>query len=170
VFEKNGWPECATCHGNHAIIETDDSMLSEESSPLCYEWHREFAEDNPLCVRTSRYFHASITDLTEELDALGGQVHGLAEKGLDVDPLEATVDALEDYLRQLRSLIHTFEWSEFDEVERPARAEAKKGRQLVVEAEAEHRLRRNWLSVSLAVMLLLALVIYLKIVLMESDS
>jgi predicted CXXCH cytochrome family protein len=61
AFERHGWPECERCHGNHAIDEADDSMLSESSSPLCYECHREYAEDNPQCSETAKYFHASIT-------------------------------------------------------------------------------------------------------------
>jgi predicted CXXCH cytochrome family protein len=170
AFEENGWPECATCHGNHAIVETDDSMLSEESSPLCYSCHREYAPDNPVCMPTARYFHASITDLAEESESLGELVHVLAEKGLDVEPLGATVEELDDFLRQLRSYIHTFEKSEFEEVERSGRAAVEKSRQLVAEAEAEYRFRRNGLFVSLGFMILLVLAIYLKVRQVESSG
>jgi predicted CXXCH cytochrome family protein len=170
AFEENGWPECATCHGNHAVIETDDSMLSEDSSPLCYSCHREHAEDNPECVRTARYFHTAITGLAQESHELGELVHVLAEKGLDTDPLAATVQELRDHLRQLRSRIHAFERSEFDEVEMPGRAAVEKGRQLIVEAEAEYRFRRRGLFVSLGFMILLALAIYLKIRQVESSD
>jgi hypothetical protein len=47
-------------------------------------------------------------------------------------------------------------------------AAAEKGRQLVEEAEAEYRFRRNGLLVSLTFMVLLAVVIYLKIREIES--
>lgn len=170
AFEENGWPECATCHGNHAVVETDDSMLNEDASPLCYSCHREYAEDNPECARTARYFHTSITGLAQESHELDELVHVLAEKGLDADPLAATVQEIQDYLRQLRSRIHTFERSEFDEVETPGRAAVEKGRELVVEAEAEYRFRRRGLFVSLGFMILLVLAIYLKIRQVESSD
>jgi predicted CXXCH cytochrome family protein len=168
VFEENGWPECATCHGNHAIAKTDDSMLSEASNPLCYECHGEYAADNPECTRIAGYFHTSITALADASQSLGESVHALAEKGLDVDPLSATVEELGDHLRNARSRIHTFEESEFDDVATLGRAAVEKGRQLIEAAEAEYRFRRNGLVVSLAFMVLLAVAIYLKIREIES--
>jgi len=168
VFDENGWPECAKCHGNHGVAKTDDSMLSEVSDPLCYECHREHAANNPECTRTAEYFHASITALADASHSLGGSVHALAEKGLDVDPLSATVDELGDYLRQARSRIHTFEKSEFDDVAALGREAVEKGRQLIDAAETEYRFRRNGLIASLAFMVLLAVAIYLKIRELES--
>jgi predicted CXXCH cytochrome family protein len=170
AFEKHGWPECAKCHGNHAVARADDSMLSEDSSPLCYECHREKAADNTQCIPTARYFYTSITSLAEESRSLGDQVHVLAEKGLDIDPLNSTVEELEDFLRQLRSRIHSFEKSEFDDVETPGRGTVEKGWQQVTDAEAEYRFRRNGLLVSLVVMVLLVVVIYLKVRELESDD
>ncbi|HEY5658764.1 MAG TPA: cytochrome c3 family protein [Myxococcota bacterium] len=170
VFEKNGWPECATCHGNHAVVEADDTMLSEESSPLCYACHRKYAEDNPECIRTARYFHASITGVADESHELAELVHVLAEKGLDADPLASTVAEMQDYLRLMRSRIHTFEKSEFQEVEAPALAAVEKARKLIADADAEYRFRRNGLFVSLAFMLLLALAIYMKIRQVDSNG
>jgi predicted CXXCH cytochrome family protein len=170
AFEEHGWPECTTCHGNHAVARTDDSMLSEESSPLCYECHREQAADNTQCISTARYFYASITSLAEESESLGEQVLVLAEKGLDVDPLNATIEELDDFLRQLRSRIHAFEKSEFNDVEIPGREAVEKGWQQVTDAEAEYRFRRNGLLGSLVVMILLAVVIYQKIRELESGG
>jgi hypothetical protein len=95
-------------------------------------------------------------------------MHVLAEKGLDVDPLGSTVEELDDTLRQLRSRIHAFEKSEFQDVEMPGRETVEKGWQLVADAEAEHRFRRNGLLASLAFMILLVVVIYLKIRELES--
>jgi hypothetical protein len=95
-------------------------------------------------------------------------VHALAEKGLDVDPLSATVEELGDHLRNARSRIHTFEESEFDDVANLGHAAVEKGWQLIEAAEAEYRFRRNGLVVSLAFMILLAVVIYLKIREIES--
>jgi predicted CXXCH cytochrome family protein len=170
AFEKHGWPECATCHGNHAVARTDDSMLSEESSPLCYECHREYADQNKQCIATAKYFYASITSLATESDSLGEQMHVLAEKGLDIDPLSSALEELDDSLRQLRSRIHSFEKSEFEDVETPGREVVEKGWRLVADAEAEHRYRRNGLIASLVVMVLLVVVIYLKLREIESHD
>jgi predicted CXXCH cytochrome family protein len=168
AFEENGWPECAKCHGNHGVAKTDDSMLSEASNPLCYECHREYAADKPECPETAEYFYASITTLADAARSLGGSVHTLAEKGLDVDPLSATVEELSDHLRQARSRIHSFEKSEFDDVATLGVEAIEKGRRLIEAAEAEYRFRRNGLIISLVFMVLLAVGIYLKIREIES--
>ncbi len=168
AFEAYGWPECATCHGNHTVAKTQDSMLSEDSDPLCYQCHAEYAPDNPECTRTAKYFHASLTELAGALQVLGGSVHLLAEKGLDVDPLSETVDELEDHLRHARSRIHTFNQGEFDEVADLGRAAADKGQMLIEAADVEYRFRRNSIIVSLFFMALLAVGIYAKIRSIES--
>jgi predicted CXXCH cytochrome family protein len=71
AFEREGWAECTKCHGSHAIAEAEDSMLDEKSNPLCYDCHREYAKESPLCMETARHFSASIAGLagvTNELD------------------------------------------------------------------------------------------------------
>jgi predicted CXXCH cytochrome family protein len=168
AFEQHRWPECEVCHGNHAIAKTDDSMLSEASDPLCYECHREYAEDYPECERTAKYFYVSITALADETESLGALIHALAEKGLDVDPLTETVDGLEDILRQSRSGIHAFDRGEFGKVEQLGREGIKKGWQLVAEAEGEYGFRRKGLFLAVGIMVFLTLVIYLKIREIES--
>jgi predicted CXXCH cytochrome family protein len=168
AFERNGWPECERCHGNHAVAEVDDSMLSEPSNPLCYDCHREYAEDNPNCIETARYFHASITSLAGESESLGGLVHVLAGRGLDVDALTAAVGELEDILRQSRSQIHAFDRGEFATLEARGQKMIEAGRASVAEAEEEYRFRRNGLLVAVGIMLFLAAVLYLKIRQIES--
>ncbi len=170
AFERNGWPECEKCHGNHAIDETDDSMLSEASSPLCYDCHREYAPENPECIETAKYFHASLTSLARESESLDELIHPLASRGLDVDTLTAAAGELRDILRQSRSQIHAFDRGEFAALEARGRKTVETGRAAVSEAEAEYRFRRNGLFVAVGIMLFLAAVIYLKIRQIESDS
>ena len=170
AFERNGWPECERCHGNHSIDDTDDSMLSEASNPLCYECHREYAEDNPDCIETAKFFHASITSLAHESGELDELIHPLASRGLDVDPLTAAAGELRDILRQSRSQIHAFDRGEFATLEAQGRKTIEAGRAAVSEAEAEYRFRRNGLFGAVGIMLFLAVVLYLKIREIESGS
>ena len=99
------------------------------------------------------------------LDAL---IHPLAKKGLDVDPLTATVGELGDILRQSRSLIHAFDRGEFVALEALGRKQIETGHTLVTEAEGEYRCRRNGRLVAAGSMVCLAARSYLKI--REGDS
>jgi len=170
AFERNGWPECERCHGNHAIDDAGDSMLSEASNPLCYECHREYAQDNPQCIETAKYFHASLTSLAHESEALDELIHPLASRGLDVDPLTAATGELRDILTQSRSQIHAFDRGEFATLEAQGRKMIEAGRAAVSKAEAEYRFRRNGLFGAVGIMLFLAAILYLKIREIESDS
>jgi len=169
AFERNAWPECERCHGNHAVADADDSMLSESSSPLCYECHREYA-DNPECEETAKYFYASITSLARESESLEALIHPLASKGLDVDPLSATVGELQAILRESRSQIHAFNRGEFAGVEERGRKQIELGRELVAGAEDEYRFRRNGLLGAVGIMIFLVVVLYLKLREIESES
>ena len=91
-------------------------------------------------------------------------------RGLDVDPLTATVGELHDILRQSRSLIHAFDRGEFAALETRGRKQVEKGRALVSEAEEEYLFRRNGLLVAVGIMVFLVAMIYLKIRQIESDS
>lgn len=163
AFERNGWPECEKCHGNHAVAKTDDSMLSEATSMLCYECHRENAKDNPDCERTAKYFYTSLTTLAGGVESLEDQIETLARRGLDVDPLTSNVQEIHDLLRQSRSRIHAFDRSEFEGLEKTGQETVEAGWQLVADANAEYRFRRNGMLVAAGIMLLLAMLIYLKI-------
>jgi predicted CXXCH cytochrome family protein len=168
AFERNAWPECGRCHGTHTITEADDSMLDEQVNGLCYECHREHAKDNPECERTAKYFHTSITTLAHGTQLLAEKIEDLAERGLDVDPLTVNVEELDDILRQARSRIHAFDRSELESIETLGRKALDAGADLIDEAEAEYRFRRNGLLVAVALMSLLAVLMSLKI--REIDS
>jgi len=170
AFERHGWPECETCHGNHAISAADDSMLSESSSPLCYDCHREHAADNPNCEETARYFYLSITSLAREDKELQGLIDPLARRGLDVDPLTATVGELQDVLRHSRSQIHAFDRGEFAPLATRGQELVDRARKLVTQADEEQRFRRNGLLVAVGIMVFLVAVIYLKIRQIESNT
>jgi len=163
AFEREGWPECAKCHGSHAIVEAEDSMLDEKASPLCYDCHREHAQENAECTKTARHFSESIVTLARETHELGARLPGLAERGLDPDPLASAVEDLHETLRQARSRIHRFDRDAFDQVVRSGREASARGRQLVEEAEAEYRFRTRGLGVALGVMAVLGVLLYLKI-------
>lgn len=168
AFDREGWPECTKCHSNHEVAKTDDSMLSEDHSLLCYDCHRENAEDSEKCISTAKYFSESITTLAKDSGSLTALVTSLEKRGLDADPLSEVVQELHDVLKETRSRIHAFDRSEFDDVAKRGRELTERGPQLVQQAEAEYRFRTTGLRVALGVMVLLGILLYLKIRQIES--
>lgn len=169
AFQRHDWSECGKCHGTHSISKTDDSMLDEAANGLCYDCHREYAKDNPKCEQTARYFYTSITGLARDTEHLADQIEPLAERGLDTGPLANVVNELRDILRQARSQIHAFDRSHFEGVELRGQKALDSGESLIEEAEAEYRFRRNGLLAAVAIMLVLAVLMALKIRELESN-
>ncbi len=108
--------------------------------------------------------------LAAEKQSLADLVDELAERGLDVEPLAATVDDMEDTLRQSRSLIHAFDRSEFEDLEKHGHDAVRQGWELVDAAEGEYRVRLTGLRVAIGFMILLSVALYLKIREMESRA
>ncbi len=163
VFEANGWPECGACHGNHAITVTHDGMLGTGPESVCTGCHAEHAKDNPKCNETADYFHLTITEMDHLLEEREGIIEGLAERGLDVEPIEEKLAAAQDALKTSRSYIHAFNRSEFDQAATPGLAALDDTDRLVAEAEDELWTRMAGLSVTVMFTGLLCLAIYLKL-------
>ncbi|MBZ0251871.1 MAG: cytochrome c3 family protein, partial [Candidatus Methylomirabilis sp.] len=163
VFDDNGWPECAQCHGNHDVEKTSDAMLSTRAGGLCFECHQKHARDNEACVRTADFFHDTITALAEDAHKYGEVVPALAEKGLDVENLGAAVDDLQNTLKQQRSRIHSFDREDFERAAEAGRQGVERAAAEVDGLEREFAFRRKGLFVAVALMALVAGLIYLKI-------
>ncbi len=163
VFSAHGWPECAKCHGTHDISKPNDDMLVTKAGHLCFDCHVQYAPNNPKCNATADHFRESITKMETAQTLFDEKTHSLAAKGLDVDALSASLSELNDALRQSRSAIHAFDRSDFDEVAKVGMKAIETGDVSIAGSQAEFRFRRRGLLFSIAVMIFLALMLYLKI-------
>jgi hypothetical protein len=167
AFDQHNWPECGKCHGNHAIAKTHDSMLATGPGQLCGDCHRQYAKDDPLCIKTANYFHATITNLDQARTRLIAVSDKLAARGLDVDPINNQLTELGDALKKSRTYVHSFSRNTFQQVAAPGEEAVKRTDALVNQADEEYKYRQIGLAVSIALIGLLMLTIYLKLRQME---
>lgn len=170
AFEKNGWPECAKCHSNHGIEKVSDDMLLTAKGALCADCHDEHAKDKPECKETAAHFHETIVEMDKTSKEYLHVSAELAERGLDVDPLDDEARNLEDALKLSRSTIHSFNRSDFDEVAETGIESIGKMKALVEAAEHEYTQRRNGLLIAIGSLLLVVLALWLKIRAIERDQ
>lgn len=163
AFEAHHWPECEKCHGKHDITKATDTMISDAPDGLCGSCHAQNAKDNPECNATARYFRSTLLDLATERKTLRPEAEDLAERGLDADPVLASIEELNEALVQTRSRVHTFDRGGFDQGAKLGREAAAKSEHLIEVARKEQRYRRNGLLASIGAMSFLALVMGLKI-------
>ncbi|RMD82198.1 MAG: hypothetical protein D6815_09790 [Candidatus Dadabacteria bacterium] len=170
VFSQHGWPECDTCHGKHAIAKTSDDMLDTKDGGLCHDCHAKYAKDNPDCIATADYFHETILEFVEAEKHYEEYIEEIARKGLDVDQMTQQLGELRDAIKKARSYIHAFNMSDFREAIAPGKAALASLNALSEKAEAEYDFRRTGTFVSIAMMVLLIIVIYIKLRQMERDQ
>jgi hypothetical protein len=163
AFEAHHWPECEKCHGKHQIAKPTDALISDAPDGLCGACHAENARDNRECNETARYFRSSLTELVTTRQALRPAAERMATRGLDAEPIFASLEELDEALVQTRTRVHTFDRGGFDQGAKAAREAVAKTDKLVEAARAEQRYRRNGLLVSIGLMAFLAVVMALKI-------
>jgi hypothetical protein len=162
-FEKHKWPECEKCHGKHDIQKPTDDLISPAKDGLCGACHAEYSKTNPECNKGATLFHGTLTDLAQKQQAFPIEAEHLAERGLDIEPIIASIGEVDEALVQARTRIHTFDKGGFDVGARAGYEAVEKTEKLIVAARSEQEFRRNGLLASIAGMAFLAIIMWLKI-------
>lgn len=167
AFDQHNWPECGQCHNNHAIAKTHDLMLATGPGQLCGDCHREYAKDNPDCIKTADYFHDTITKMDQARTGFVAVSEKFAARGLDVEPINNQLTDLNDALKKSRTYVHSFSRNTFQQAAAPGEEAVKRTEALVNKATEEFKYRQIGLVVSIGFIGLLMLAIYLKLRQME---
>ena len=163
AFEDHKWPECGQCHGKHGIQKPSDAWIGNAPGTLCQDCHSKYSANNPTCSTTAALFRTTLDTLASGRESVAGQVEGLAERGLDVEPLTRAVGELDEALVQTRSKVHTFDASSFSAAAAPGTEALAKARAVVAESKGEYRFRTKGLLAAIGFMSLIAIGIALKL-------
>ena len=163
AFEEHKWPECGQCHGKHGIARPSDALIGDAPGTLCQDCHSVYAKGNQQCNSTAASFRVALDKLADGRAEIAGQVEGLAERGLDVEPLARTASDLDEALVQTRSKVHSFDLSTFQAAAQPGNEALVKARELIAESRREARFRTKGLLAAIGFMSLIAVGIALKL-------
>jgi ElaB/YqjD/DUF883 family membrane-anchored ribosome-binding protein len=163
AFEQHKWPECGECHGNHNIAKTHDAMLATGQGQLCGDCHRQYAKENPECIKTANYFHDTIDQMDQAGTRFLALTEKLAAKGLDVEPISNELTELGDTLKKSRTYVHSFSRNTFQQVAASGEQAVQRTDALVKKASEEFKYRQIGLAVSIGLIGLLMVAIYLKL-------
>ncbi len=163
AFLRHGWPECAQCHGDHAIAATSDKLLATDPGTSCRACHDKHAAGNSESQTVTAEFRTSLTRLAAAPAALKRQAEELAGRGLDTEPVLAAVSEIEDALRASRVRTHALERTSFAEAYQPGASAARHAEDLLQAARADFRFRRNGLLLAAAIMAALGVAVWLRL-------
>jgi hypothetical protein len=138
-------------------------MLASGPGQLCGDCHRQYARDNPDCIKTADYFHDTITRMDQARARLIEASEKVAARGLDVEPISNDLTELGDALKKSRTYVHSFSRNTFQQVAAPGEQAVKRADVLINKAREEYKYRQIGLAVSIALIGLLMLAIYLKL-------
>lgn len=138
-------------------------MLATGIGQLCGDCHRQYAKENPECIRTARYFHQTIAQMDQSRENFVAASEKLAARGLDIEPISNQLNDINDALKKSRTYIHSFSQNTFQQVALPGEQAIQRTTELVAAAREEYRYRQVGLAVSIGLIGVLMAAIYLKL-------
>jgi predicted CXXCH cytochrome family protein len=164
IFAMLGNPGCATCHGNHEIVETGDELLGLEEGAVCSRCHSESSTGG----RAATEMRGLIDSLRVEVFRADSILSRAEHAGMEVSQAQFDLNSATTSLVSARTAVHSFSAEN-------VREEVEAGLQVTAQAYArgqdamdELQFRRIGLAVSVSVLLLLIVGLVLKIRQLES--
>jgi hypothetical protein len=166
IFVQIGSPGCATCHSNHAILETSDAMLSTGDKSACATCHPPTSSGGLLAASMLKSIERLKTAYERSLAILRNAEHA----GMEVSQPLFELNEARTALIKARAAIHGFDQAILDKEVAPGLKISEKTYKTGVKALDELQYRRKGLAVSAFIILALIVGLILKIRQMEREK
>ncbi|HEY3168561.1 MAG TPA: cytochrome c3 family protein [Candidatus Binatia bacterium] len=163
IFAQMGIPGCATCHSNHAIIETSDAMLSASDKSACATCHPPTSSGGMLAASMLKSIVRLKTGYERSLAVLKNAEHA----GMEVSQPLFELNEAKTALIKARAAIHGFDQAILDKEVEPGLKSSEKAYARGLKALDELQFRRKGLAISVLIILALVVGLILKIRQME---
>ncbi len=163
IFQHHSWPDCYACHGAHRTIKLAFSDLKPQAGTLCNDCHQQHGSDKSIAAATLIYnkidgIFTQRDQLHRELEALRREVHYL-----DMDDLNARMDLLDDQLKELGKLLHSFSVKRLEQIVGQATMTADQIGRKCKDIRSEHQRRYYWLTLLTTTITVVAILLFFKI-------
>lgn len=159
IFAQMGIAGCATCHSNHAILETSDSMLGAGDQSTCASCHPAGSSGAALAAGMLGAIERLKGSYERALAVLKKAEHAGMEVSLPLFELSEAKTAL----IKARAAVHGFDQAQFDKEVAPGLKVSEKAQARGVKALEELQFRRKGLAVSALIIFALVIGLLLKI-------
>lgn len=159
TFAMLGVPGCATCHSNHEVRATADSMLGVGAGTVCGTCHG--AEDPG--GRVALALRQAVDTLQWSLDSATALLARAEHAGMEVSQARFDLDAATTELVSARAAIHSFSLDSVQPLVDEGLTVTTTARERGVQALADLQFRRTGLKISILIIVALILGLSLKI-------
>ena len=163
IFAQMGIPGCATCHSNHAILETSDAMLSAGDKSACATCHPPTSSGGILAASMLQSIERLKTGYERSLTVLKNAEHA----GMEVSQPLFELNEAKTALIKARAAIHGFDQAILNKEVEPGLKSSEKAYARGLKALDELQYRRKGLAISALIILALVVGLILKIRRME---
>jgi hypothetical protein len=166
IFLQMGIAGCAICHGNHAIVETSDAMLSTGDKSACVTCHPAASSGAQLAASML----GSIDRLKAGYEKALAILRSAEHAGMEVSQPLFELSEAKTALIKSRAAIHSFDQRLLDKEIEPGLSISEKAYTRGLKALEELDYRRKGLAVSSAIILAFIIGLVLKIRQMEKKK
>jgi len=163
IFAQMGIPGCASCHSNHAIVETSDAMLGTGEKGACATCHPAGSTGATLAAGML----AKIALLQKSYDSSYAILKNAEHAGMEVSLPLFELGEAKTALIKSRAAIHGFDQALLDKEVGPGVKISEKSHERGVRALDELQFRRKGLAVSAVIIFALVIGLIFKIRQME---
>lgn len=163
IFLQMGIPGCASCHSNHAIMETSDGMLSAGDKSACSTCHPPQSSGGQLAVSMLGSIDRLKVGYEKALAVLKNAEHA----GMEVSQPLFEINEAKTALIKARAAIHGFDQTILDKEIEPGLKISEKAYARGLKAMDELQYRRKGLAVSALIILAFIVGLVFKIRQME---
>lgn len=159
AFDVLGMAECTVCHGTHRIAFPTDEMLGAETGSVCTQCHPGGSQG----LAAATQMRASLEQVKAVIAETEALLKQAASAGMNVTDAEVDVNEARTQLILSRAVTHTSDPQEIVKATAVGVVAAGRARQIGEAALAELGFRRRGLSVSIAVIVFVAVALWLKL-------
>lgn len=163
IFAQMGISGCATCHSNHAIMETGDVMLAAGDKSACATCHPPGSSGGALAASMLQSIDRLKASYEKAVAVLGKAEHA----GMEVSQPLFELNEAKTTLIKARAAVHGFDQALLDKEIEPGLTVSEKAYARGVKAMNELQFRRKGLAVSAVIIFALIIGLILKIRQME---
>jgi predicted CXXCH cytochrome family protein len=159
VFVQMGIPGCATCHSNHEILATNDTMLGVGDKAICGNCHT--AQDTG--GKTAVAMRGSIDRLRTEYEKAYAVLSHAEHAGMEVSQPLFELNGAKTALVKARASIHGFDLAGVNAEVKPGLEISDRAHARGIKALDELQFRRKGLAVSALIIFALIVGLIIKI-------
>ena len=159
AFDAKGLPECVTCHGYHDIVHPTDERLGTGPESFCIRCHK----PGDKGYQMAHQIYTLLSELSTKHEEARSVVKQAEQKGMEVSDSQFVFNDVLQIVIKAQTLTHSLDFPQIKSAVEEGLVLVTKAREIGEDSLEEFHYRRRWFSISLALMLFVLIILYLKI-------